>query len=358
MAYNGSGTFSLAAGNPVVSGTNITITWANGTLSDIASGMSNALCKDGQSTPTANLKMGSYKFTGLGAGSARTDSLNIGQLQDGALIWLGTGAGTADVITATATPSITAYAAGQTFRFVSSGANTGAVTLNIDTLGAKSVTKNGTTALAAGDIPSGAVCTVAYDGTQFQLLNVDMSIAIAAAAATAAAAAPAGTVIQTISSTAPTGWLKANGSTIGNASSGGTARANADTSALFAVIWNSTSNTDFPIQDSSGGASTRGASAAADFAANKRLPVPDLRGEFVRGLDDSRGVDSGRAMGSAQADAFKSHTHGLPARQAGVGFTDGPNTAPYEAVAGGTTSASGDAETRPRNIALLYCIKY
>jgi phage-related tail fiber protein len=37
--------------------------------------------------------------------------------------------------------------------------------------------------------------------------------------------------------------------------------------------------------------------------------VPDLRGEFIRGWDDSRGVDSGSAFGSAQADDFKSHTH-------------------------------------------------
>jgi len=172
MSYNGSGTYALAAGNPVVTGTNITITWANGTLNDIASGLTNALCKDGQSTPTANLKMGGYKFTGLGVGSARTDSLNIAQLQDGALIWLGTGGGTADVITAATSPVITAYAAGQTFRFISSGANTTNVTLNISGVGAKAITKNGAVALAAGDIPSGAVCTVVYDGTQFQLIGV------------------------------------------------------------------------------------------------------------------------------------------------------------------------------------------
>ena len=37
--------------------------------------------------------------------------------------------------------------------------------------------------------------------------------------------------------------------------------------------------------------------------------IPDLRGEFVRGLDDGRGVDSGRVIGSAQASQMQSHTH-------------------------------------------------
>jgi hypothetical protein len=94
--------------------------------------------------------------------------------QSGAYTWLGTGGGTADVITATATPAITAYAAGQSFKFIASSANTGAVTININSLGAKAVTKNGSTALAAGDIPSGAVCEIAYDGTRFQLVNTTL----------------------------------------------------------------------------------------------------------------------------------------------------------------------------------------
>jgi hypothetical protein len=92
--------------------------------------------------------------------------------RSGSYVWLGTGGGTADVITASLTPALTAYATGQTFRFISSGANTTNVTININSLGAKAITKNGSTALAAGDIPSGAVCEIAYDGTRFQLIGV------------------------------------------------------------------------------------------------------------------------------------------------------------------------------------------
>lgn len=78
----------------------------------------------------------------------------------------------ADTITATAPSVFTAYATGQRFSFVAAGANTGAVTLNINSIGANAVTKRGATALVAGDIASGAVCVVVYDGTQFQLVNV------------------------------------------------------------------------------------------------------------------------------------------------------------------------------------------
>lgn len=75
MSRNGSGTYSLPAGNPVSAGTTITDTWANTTLSDIASALTSSLSKDGQTTPTGNLPMGGYKLTGLGAHTALTDSV-------------------------------------------------------------------------------------------------------------------------------------------------------------------------------------------------------------------------------------------------------------------------------------------
>ena len=87
----------------------------------------------------------------------------------GTYAWCGTGGGTVDVITLSPTVAVASYATGQTFRFVSSGANTGAVTVAVSGLTAKAITKDGTTALAAGDIPSGAVVTITYDGTRFQL---------------------------------------------------------------------------------------------------------------------------------------------------------------------------------------------
>ncbi len=184
MSFNGSGTFNVyTPGNPVVTGTTISSTAYNNTNTDFATGLSNTLTRDGQSPATANIPMGSNKITGLANGTARTDAAPLGQVQDGGSIYL-TGVAGVDTITASLAPAITAYAAGQTFRFVSAGANTGAATLNINGLGAKSVTKNGATALAAGDIASGAAIQVTYDGTQFQLVGVAASVSVIPSAAT------------------------------------------------------------------------------------------------------------------------------------------------------------------------------
>ena len=172
MARNGSGTYSLPAGNPVVTGTVISSTWANTTLNDLGSALTASLAYDGQTTPVANLPMGGYIHTGVGNALLRTSYPAAGQVQDGSLTYLTSISGT-DTITASAPLSMTAYVAGQTFRFIAAGANTTtSVTLNINGIGAKNITKNGTTALAIGDIPSGSVVNVTYDGTQFQISNV------------------------------------------------------------------------------------------------------------------------------------------------------------------------------------------
>lgn len=76
------------------------------------------------------------------------------------------------------------------------------------------------------------------------------------------------------------GWVRDNGRTIGSATSGATERANADTSALFVYLWTNFSNTICPVSTG------RGASAAADFAANKTITLPDKRGYVPGGLDD------------------------------------------------------------------------
>ncbi len=79
--------------------------------------------------------------------------------------------GTADVITLTPTPAITAYVDGQEFVFLATGTNTTNVTANVSTLGAKAVTKNGTQALVAGDMVSGCAYRVRYDGTRLQIIG-------------------------------------------------------------------------------------------------------------------------------------------------------------------------------------------
>ena len=171
MSFNGSGTFVInSTGQPVVTGTVISSTAFNALTADLATGLSTALTKDGQTTATANIPMGTFKFTGLGVGSAATDSANISQVQNSFGSFL-TVSGT-DTITATVSPSLTAYASGQMFAFVVANTNTGAVTINISSLGAKSITKTGSTALVAGDLTANYLFVVVYDGTQFQVVGV------------------------------------------------------------------------------------------------------------------------------------------------------------------------------------------
>ncbi|NHZ46417.1 tail fiber protein, partial [Nitratidesulfovibrio liaohensis] len=85
--------------------------------------------------------------------------------------------------------------------------------------------------------------------------------------------------------------------------------------------------------------------------------LPDLRGEFRRGADLGRGVDAGRAVGSFQADTLKAHTHAYSRFIASASLQRGAgsvNTGGYDTP---ETSATGDTETRPRNIAVVTCIK-
>jgi hypothetical protein len=77
-----------------------------------------------------------------------------------------------NALTGLATPTLVGYATGAQYSFIAQNTNTSAVTIDIDTLGVKSITKFGTVALAAGDIQAGALTLIEYDGTRFQLLNV------------------------------------------------------------------------------------------------------------------------------------------------------------------------------------------
>ena len=80
MSRNGSGTYSLPAGNPVVTNTTISSTWANSTLSDIATALTGSLAADGQTTATGNLQMGNNKIVNLDDGTNPSDAATFGQL--------------------------------------------------------------------------------------------------------------------------------------------------------------------------------------------------------------------------------------------------------------------------------------
>lgn len=161
---------------------------------------------------------------------------------------------------------------------------------------------------------------------------------------------PAGTIITFASATAPTGYLKANGALLSRTTY----------SALFAAI-----GTTFGVGDGS-----------TTFA------LPDLRGYFPRGWDDGRGIDTSRVFGSSQNDGYLNHAHTASSSSSshshlgyganGSGPLEGiqraylnyANTTSLENSGAHThtitvnASTTGATETRPKNIALLYCIKY
>lgn len=91
----------------------------------------------------------------------------------------------------------------------------------------------------------------------------------------ASAVGSTGDIKLTLKTAADAGWLMCNDGTIGSASSGATTRANADTSALYTLLWTNVSNTYAPV---TGG---RGGSAAADFAANKPIALTKMLGRAL-----------------------------------------------------------------------------
>lgn len=92
------------------------------------------------------------------------------EIQNGTQVVLGSVAGT-NTITASASPAPSAYASGQVFRLVPANTNTGATTLNLNSLGAKNIYLNNV-ALSGGELVANIPALVQYDGTQFQLLGL------------------------------------------------------------------------------------------------------------------------------------------------------------------------------------------
>lgn len=169
-------------------------------------------------------------------------------------------------------------------------------------------------------------------------------------------ATPIGHLLHGYWTTAPDGYLLAAGGTFGNASSGGTARANDDTIDLFNLFWANGTNTTIPIQTSTGAASTRGASAAADWAANKRMTLPDVQDDFIRGASATN------VLGVRFTDTFRDHTHSEPVTGSAGGTTNPRFT--YIANDGqpalntGFASTGAGTETKPRGISLTAAWKY
>lgn len=138
-------------------------------------------------------------------------------------------------------------------------------------------------------------------------------------------------------SSAPSGFLECDGSELSRTTY----------SDLFAVI-----GTTYGVGDGS-----------------TTFSIPDLRGEFIRGFDNGRGIDTGRTIGTSQADDNKSHSHSITDQ---TGVYDGGSSGVWGLLASSSTGNQNGplagkcvrslevvgSEARPRNIAMMYCIKY
>jgi len=185
------------------------------------------------------------------------------------------------------------------------------------------------------------------NGDNGQYLKTDGSGNLSWGTVSTPAGVPTGSVFCMANTTVPSGYLKCNGAAVSRTTY-------AD---LFAAI-----GTTY----GSGNGSTT-------------FNVPELRGEFIRGWDDGRGVDSGRSIASSQGDATAlpnnafttsnpgNHAHSYKNTAsdniAGVGDNRGyisdTGTGSSTGAAGSHTHTigGGDAETRPRNVAMMYVIK-
>lgn len=155
---------------------------------------------------------------------------------------------------------------------------------------------------------------------------------------------PPAAIMAFYRTTAPAGWLECNGQNVSRTT--------------YADLWAAMGNPD-------------------TGNGNTTFTIPDLRGEFIRGWDHARGVDSGRAIGSSQSQSIKDHRHNLKGDKGtqyyvlndanvtppdtGASLAQGPDARndgqwyKYTGYVDGTGIAS--AETRPRNVAFMYCIK-
>jgi hypothetical protein len=184
---------------------------------------------------------------------------------------------------------------------------------------------------------------------------------------------PLGHVKEYYGSTLPPRHLWVDGKTIGDESSNATGRANADVYNLFALLWGSIDNISSQIKlyNSAGAISDKGISAASDFAAHKKISLPDRRDNFARGIPES-----GRVVGSYQADAGRNITGSLGtigiltttnpsgpffagSSVATVGSTGGTQLRPTDFDASRVwTATHTDSEFRPVNVACNYIMRY
>ncbi len=177
MPFNGSGTFVRLYNWVQDKANNIKILASrmDNEMDGFATGLSTCLTKDGQTTPTADLTLGGFKFTTAGKAVGYNQYMTAEQIIENEFIYYTT-SGT-DTYTITPSPSITAYTAGLGLRVKIGTTNTGTSTLNVNALGAKTIKTPTGADVVAGELPSGAIVDLVYDGTNFIISQYQSKVA-------------------------------------------------------------------------------------------------------------------------------------------------------------------------------------
>jgi len=321
-----------------------------------------------------------------------SDLVQTEQLQAGTYSYADVG-GTANALTATVGSNLTTIPDGLNLVLGALTANTGAATLTL-TLGSTiqssyPIVKGNNSALVAGDIPArGYPIQINWspEYSAFVMQNPATGIFVAAV--------PTGAIVQFPATTAPTGYLIAEGQLVSRTT--------------YAALWTFAQSSGNIISDSAWQAGQYGSFSTGDGSTNFR--IPQYGGYFLRSLDNGNGIDPSRAIGTVQSNQNLSHTHSWsgsgttsvasaniqdpshyhtyidangnqcslwadqPGSAIGTAYaahnttnsyrTQSATTGVYDSghnhgfSLGGTTSSAGGNESRPINISILTCIKY
>ncbi|MFG1340364.1 phage tail protein [Xanthobacter autotrophicus] len=401
MPDDGNGVYSLPAGYLAVTGATVLPSQHNPPLEDIAAALTARLSRSGAAPMLGDLKMGAHKVTGVAAGAADTDAARMDQI--GRLQHLPEAIQTDNytvLIDDTGKALIANKATAITFSLPAVAAagnapylvrNIGAGALTIDPSGAELIEGAATLVLLTGDAaliwpngnlwrafkslvprdptPAGIMAPHGSHRVPAGWLKCDATSYLAATyPALFAALVAYSTATITIGTNAAVTWaahgLVANDPVKFTTTSALPTGLTVGTT-YYVSATNLTTNT-FCVSATPGGATitTSGTQSGTHTAINApwgctndllSFNVPEVRGEFLRGLDDGRGIDANRSMGSAQADQNLAHAHGGVVTSIGLGA--GMASGSGFAAVGGSTSSSGGTEARPRNVAVPWIIK-